>query len=132
MSKELLIIIPVYNEEGNIGKLLNEIKISKIGEMGDILVINDGSTDHTEKIVRDNGIEILNKPINMGYGSTLQLGYKYASRNGYAYIIQLDGDGQHSVSNIKVIYDALRGKDSLSKMGTDIVIGSIERWGYAP
>lgn len=117
MKKELLIIIPVYNEEGNIGALLQEMKRKQINELGDILVINDGSTDQTEEIVRENQVEILNKPINMGYGSTLQLGYKYADRKHYDYIIQLDGDGQHSVSNIKPIYKALQGK-------ADIVIGS--------
>lgn len=124
MKKQLLIIIPVYNEEGNIRTLLQKMKAQGIEEIGDILVINDGSTDTTEQIVREENIEILNKPINMGYGSTLQLGYKYASRNKYEYIIQLDGDGQHSVSNIKVVYDALVKKKGSSKLYPDIVIGS--------
>ena len=124
MSKELLIIIPVYNEEGNIGALLEMMKQDNIDQIGDILVINDGSTDKTENIVREKGIEILNKPINMGYGTALQVGYRYGYRNNYTYIIQLDGDGQHSVSNIGRIYNALKGESSSSNPPADIIIGS--------
>ncbi len=124
MEKQLLIIIPVYNEEESIGKLIEELKREHIDDIGDILVINDGSTDNTKDIVKHHNIDILNKPINMGYGSTLQLGYKYASRNAYKYIIQMDGDGQHDVSNINIIYDLLKKKDCESERCPDIVIGS--------
>lgn len=120
MKKELLIIIPVYNEEEAIGSLLDEIRAIGIEEHGDILVINDGSTDDTQRIVEEKQVDIINKPFNLGYGSTLQLGYKYATDKEYQYIIQIDGDGQHDLSNIKVVYDALtREYDQ-----PDIVIGS--------
>lgn len=124
MDRELLIIIPAYNEEKNIGSFIQKMKKSKIEDIADILVINDGSTDNTEAVVRQCEVDILNKPLNMGYGSTLQLGYKYAKERNYQYIIQIDGDGQHDASNIKVIIDALKGKSSKSTEQPDIVIGS--------
>lgn len=124
MKEKLLIIIPVYNEEENIEDLILKLKDADIEEIGHILVINDGSTDNTEALVRENGIDILNKPLNLGYGSTLQLGYKYAAKNDYDYIIQIDGDGQHDVANIKSIYDLLLGREGDFKDPPDIVIGS--------
>lgn len=124
MGRELLIIIPAYNEEENIGDFIQEMKKSKLEDIADILVINDGSTDNTETVVRQCEIDIINKPLNMGYGSTLQLGYKYAKEYNYQYIIQIDGDGQHDVSNIQVIIDALKGEGSISTERPDIVIGS--------
>lgn len=123
MKNKLLIIIPAYNEEKNIGAFIKKLKEAKIEALGDILVINDGSIDDTEDVVKSYGIDILNKPLNMGYGSTLQLGYKYAKRYDYEYIIQIDADGQHDVSNINVIYDVLV-KDSEDQSKPDIVIGS--------
>lgn len=120
MKKKVLIIIPVYNEEAAIGKLLDEMRKQNIEEIGDLLVINDGSTDKTQQIVEEKQVNILNKPFNLGYGSTLQLGYKYAVSNNYEYVIQIDGDGQHDLSNIQVVYDALVKKVNQP----DIVIGS--------
>lgn len=120
MRKKLLIIIPVYNEQEAIGSLLDEMVERNMDELGDILVINDGSTDHTQRIVEEKQIKIINKPFNLGYGSTLQLGYKYAVSNDYEYVIQIDGDGQHDLSNINVVYEALVE----SAAQPDIVIGS--------
>lgn len=120
LKKKLLIIIPVYNEEEAIGSLIDGMKDQGIEEIGDILIINDGSTDRTQHIVENKQVNIINKPLNLGYGSTLQLGYKYATNHDYQYLIQIDGDGQHDLSNIKVVYNALVEQ----KNGADIVIGS--------
>lgn len=120
MKKELLIIIPVYNEAEAIGNLIDEMRELEVDKLGDLLIINDGSTDRTQQIVEGKQVAILNKPMNLGYGSTLQLGYKYATSMHYEYVIQLDGDGQHNLSNIPVIYDALKRESDQP----DIVIGS--------
>lgn len=124
MKKELLIIIPAYNEEESIGAILNDIKKAGLLKIADVLVINDGSQDNTEKIVRDLKIPVLNQVNNMGYGSALQVGYKYAQKNGYEYVIQLDADGQHDVCNIMMLYDCLRNKDERFEEKPDIIIGS--------
>lgn len=124
MRKELLIIIPAYNEENNIGSVLNKIQEEGIDKIGDILVINDGSKDNTEKVVNSFKVNIINQVINMGYGSALQLGYKYAEKNGYEYVIQLDADGQHDICNINNIYNCLKNRENTFLNKPDIIIGS--------
>jgi glycosyltransferase involved in cell wall biosynthesis len=124
MRKKLLIMIPAYNEEESIGIVLNEMYEAGIDKIGDILVINDGSKDNTEKVARNFKVAIINQVCNMGYGSALQVGYKYAEKKGYEYVIQLDADGQHDICNIKVIYDCLKNKELRFGETPDIVIGS--------
>ena len=60
---------------------------------------------------------------NLGYGSGLQLGYKYAVRKDYCYVIQMDADGQHDVCNIPKIYETLQTRDANGEL-PDIVLGS--------
>jgi glycosyltransferase involved in cell wall biosynthesis len=83
----------------------------------DILVINDGSKDNTEKVAQDEKVMIISHPYNLGYGGALQTGYKYAVMAGYKYVIQIDGDGQHDTEDIRLIIEMMRA-------GSDIVIGS--------
>ena len=78
--KELLIIIPAYNEEKNIGDTLEGLKAAGIFEWADILVMNDASKDRTEEIVRQHDCQVVTHVYNLGYGSGLQIGYKYAVR----------------------------------------------------
>lgn len=124
MDKELLIMLPAYNEEKNIEIVLNKIYEAGIDEISDILVINDGSQDNTEKVARNFKVTILNQVCNMGYGAALQVGYKYAEKKDYEYVIQLDADGQHDICNIITIYDCLKNKDCIFTEIPDIVIGS--------
>lgn len=111
-----MLIIPVFNEEGNIGQVLEDIK--NMYPKLDILVVNDGSTDNTENIVKNQNTDILTHPYNLGYGGALQTGYKYAVLKQYNYVIQFDGDGQHKPEYISDIYNELK------KNSYDIVIGS--------
>lgn len=122
-GKEVLIIIPAYNEAQTIGTLLENIEKEKVFENCDILVVNDSSSDGTSDVVKARGHKVITHIYNLGYGSGLQTGYKYAKRMDYDYVIQLDADGQHDVSNISKIYDALMQKDE-NGIGPDIVIGS--------
>ena len=119
MRKRLLIIIPAYNEEKNIGDTLDGLKAAGIFEWADILVMNDASKDRTEEIVRQHGCQVVTHVYNLGYGSGLQIGYKYAVRKGYEYVIQMDADGQHDPCNIPVLYHRLLAEDC-----PDIVLGS--------
>lgn len=122
-KKELLIIIPAYNEEMNIGQVLEQLKAQPIARIADILVMNDASWDRTEEIARSEGVRCITHVFNLGYGSGLQGGYKYAVEHGYQYAIQLDADGQHDVCNVQELYDHLRqpGPDGRCP---DIVLGS--------
>ncbi len=122
-KKDVLIIIPAYNEASTIGSLLDELEKPEISHYTDILVMNDASTDRTSDIVRARGHAVVTHIYNLGYGSGLQLGYKYAKRHGYKYVIQMDADGQHDPSNVKNIYKALTTPDENGNT-PDIVLGS--------
>lgn len=130
-KKELLIIIPAYNEEKNIVKLLEQLEQPEIASIADVLIMNDASSDATNWIVKERGHDIVTHVFNLGYGSALQLGYKYAIRRGYQYVIQMDADGQHDVCNIPVIFQKLKTKDENGNY-PDIVLGSRFMDGSSP
>lgn len=111
-----LIIIPAYNEEGSIEKVVNNLT-EKFPQY-DYLVINDGSTDHTQSICNSNGYHVVNLVINMGIGGAVQTGYRYARDNNYDIAVQIDGDGQHDVSYLE---EMIR---QIEEGQADIVIGS--------
>lgn len=114
--KEGLIIIPAYNEEGAILKTVENIK--KEASKFDCIVINDCSTDETEKILVENNINHILLPINSGIGGAVQTGYLYAKRYGYAYAVQMDGDGQHDASYLDDMINEMINQKA------DMVIGS--------
>ncbi len=113
---DCLVVIPAYNEEKNVGRVLEEIRRLNINV--DIIVVNDGSGDKTEDVVREAGENVITLPYNLGYGGALQTGYKYAAGMGYNYVTQFDADGQHDPGDIPGILEQLRAG------GCDIVIGS--------
>jgi glycosyltransferase involved in cell wall biosynthesis len=115
-----LIVIPAYNEEENIGGVLDCILSHTAGRGFDLLVVDDGSADGTRAVCAGRGVSVVTAIFNMGYGAALKTAYKYAEDNGYDYIIQMDADGQHDVRNIDNIYEKLLDADTVC----DIVIGS--------
>lgn len=121
--KEILIIIPAYNEQKQIGTLLEKLSVPEIREIADILVMNDASTDQTRAVVKEHNVPLITHVYNLGYGGGLQVGYKYAVRHKYKYVIQMDADGQHDVCNILPIYRALTTPDEFGRL-PDIVLGS--------
>ena len=122
-KKEVLIIIPAYNEEKTITNLLEQLEQPEISELADVLVMNDASSDSTNWITKRRNHAVVTHVFNLGYGSGLQLGYKYAVRKKYHYVIQMDADGQHDVCNIPTIYKALTTPDEDGNL-PDIVLGS--------
>lgn len=122
-DKKLLIVIPAYNEEENITPVIEALKKIELPVEKDILVINDGSSDRTAEIVHNLGIKHITNVINLGYGGCLQVGYKYAFREKYDYLVQMDADGQHDPCNVEKIYEALVTGDENGKL-PDIVLGS--------
>ena len=111
-----IIIIPAYNEEKNIGAVLEGIQKKSPGFP--ILVINDGSSDNTEKVVLEHNAEVISLPYNSGYGIALQTGFLYAVKNNFSIVVQMDSDGQHDPSDIKNLIEAVQ------KDNCDVVIGS--------
>lgn len=111
----VLIIIPAYNEEANIKRVVDNL-IENYPYF-DYVIINDGSLDRTAEICRERGYHLVDLPVNLGLAGGFQAGLKYAYAGGYKYAIQLDGDGQHRPEYI----EAMRQK---MDEGYDIVIGS--------
>ena len=110
-----LIIIPAFNEEMNIVKVVDEI-IEKYPQY-DYVVINDGSSDDTAKICRKQGYELIDLPVNLGLAGAFQTGLKYAYIKKYDCAIQFDADGQHRPEYIGAMIKKI-------EEGYDIVIGS--------
>lgn len=108
-----VVVIPAYNEENSIGKVVSESK--KYVE--EVIVVDDGSVDHTAENSKKAGAKVIVHKTNIGYGAALQTGIKYALKNNADVIITLDGDGQHDPNHIPKFV-----KKILS--GSDIVIGS--------
>lgn len=118
--KKILLIIPAYNEEENILKTYNSIvNYNKNNKLKyDIIVINDGSKDNTQKILEENIIPHINLINNLGIGGAVQTGYKYAHYHNYDIAVQFDGDGQHDVRYVKNIIEPIIDDKA------DLVIGS--------
>lgn len=119
---KLLLILPAYNEEENIVNTVSQIldfkkKFSCDVEI-DYIVINDGSTDSTQKVCKNNNINCLTLIQNLGIGGAVQTGYMYAFANEYDIAVQFDGDGQHDIASLpSLIRPILENK-------ADFVIGS--------
>lgn len=102
---KILLIIPAYNEQENILNVCKIIEESKVEV--DYVVINDGSTDDTLKILKENNINHINLVHNLGIGGAVQTGYKYALEKGYDIAIQFDGDGQHDINYVETICEPI-------------------------
>ena len=113
---KIAVIIPAYNEEGAIGRLLDEVK-QHVPDL-DVIVINDGSTDGTASLARSKGVKVLDLPCNLGVGGAVQTGFRHACDRGYRYVIRIDGDGQHPPSEIPKLINAMKESDA------DLIIGS--------
>ena len=115
-SREVIIVIPAYNEENNIIPLIKSIR-NKVSN-ADILVIDDGSIDRTARVAEKAGALVIRLPFNMGYGAALQTGFKYALMRRYRYVIQMDADGQHDTESIFALFSEVEKEDA------DVIIGS--------
>lgn len=116
-KNDTLIIIPAFNEAWNIAALLRELHQHAPG--CDILVVNDSSEDDTSSVARNTQLaHVLDLPYNMGIGTAVQLGFKFALTHGYRFALQCDADGQHPPQEIARLLKLVH----LNK--ADVVIGS--------
>ena len=111
-----IVIIPAYNEISNIRTTVRDILDHAPGF--DYVIINDCSQDGTMRFCTEQGMNIINLPVNLGIGGAVQTGYLYAWRNGYDVAVQFDGDGQHDASYLGEMADFLQAQQA------DMVIGS--------
>lgn len=119
-NPKVLLIIPAYNEEKNILTVYKNIcdYNKKAKTKLDVVFINDGSVDATEKILCENNINHIKLIQNLGIGGAVQTGYKYALYNDYDIAIQFDGDGQHNVNYVEALIKPILEEN------VDMTIGS--------
>lgn len=119
-NPKVLLIIPAYNEEKNILTVYKNIcdYNKKAKTKLDVIFINDGSIDNTEKILCENNINHIRLIQNLGIGGAVQTGYKYALYNDYDIAIQFDGDGQHNVNYVEALIKPILEEN------VDMTIGS--------
>lgn len=99
------ILMPVYNEETTVEAVLDAIRRYHQGE---ILVVNDGSTDKTAEVLAErDDILVLPHPENLGYGKSLIDGFAFAQFAGLRRVITMDCDGQHEPRHIPQFFEAL-------------------------
>jgi glycosyltransferase involved in cell wall biosynthesis len=120
----ILAIIPAYNEEDALATTVREL-VDCCPSI-DYLVVNDGSSDNTERVCLENGIRHITLPVNTGLSSAVRTGMKYARRNDYDAVVQFDADGQHLPEYILPMARALESDQA------DIVIASRVLAGEAP
>ncbi|MDT2858617.1 glycosyltransferase family 2 protein [Lactococcus lactis] len=120
VEPKILLIIPAYNESEGITQVVQKVEQYRIKSkyMIDYIVINDGSTDNEEEILRKNKINHVELIQNLGIGGAVQTGYKYALEKGYDIAIQYDGDGQHDIESLPCLIEPL-----LSEVA-DFTVGS--------
>lgn len=113
-KKKALVIIPTYNESENIAELIPEIL--KQGEIIETLIVDDNSPDGTAEIVKEimksnPKVHLLEREKKMGLGSAYIAGFKYAIRDKYDYIIEMDADFSHNPENLKDLLKAIEIND---------------------
>lgn len=119
MGSKTMALIPAYNEELTIASVIKGVKkYVKKRLINKILVVDDASTDRTAEIARKAGADVITHVINRGYGGAQRTGQKIALMEGYDYIVQLDGDGQHNPKYIPKLLETLKNNDY------DMVLGS--------
>jgi dolichol-phosphate mannosyltransferase len=122
MEKEKLVIIPTFNEKENIQDIVLEI----MGLEGDfeLLVIDDGSPDGTASIVKSlqeqfpERLHLMERKGKLGLGTAYIEGFKYALKNGYAFIFEMDADFSHNPKDLLKLFEACSDPE------VDMVIGS--------
>lgn len=113
-TKDILLIVPAYNEEENI-----EGVVASLRESGySFVVINDGSTDGTGTLLDKLRAPHVDLVENLGIGGAVQTGYKYALAHGFKIGVQFDGDGQHDAGYVDRLVSPLLRNEA------DIAVGS--------
>jgi glycosyltransferase involved in cell wall biosynthesis len=111
-----LAIVPAYNEEASIGRVIDEIRV--LDPAFDVVVVDDGSVDQTAAVAYERGVHVVRLPFNLGIGGAMQTGYRFALEHGYDLAVQIDGDGQHDPRELpKILQPLLDGR-------ADLVVGS--------
>ena len=103
------VLIPTYNNERTLKRVIDGV----FAQTKDIIIVNDGSTDSTSKILKDySHLEQIHLPKNKGKGNALRQGFKKAIELKFDYAITIDSDGQHFPEDIPVFLNTLEASDT--------------------
>jgi dolichol-phosphate mannosyltransferase len=114
MTQRTLVAIPVYNEEKYIDRVIPRV----LEFASDVLVIDDGSSDRTPALLANYPVEVIRHARNRGYGHSLQDAFRWASVDGFDWVITMDCDEQHEPEAIPAFRDAIEADDA------DVISGS--------
>jgi len=105
----VLAVVPAFNEQESVGRTIEELV--SVNPSVDVLVVDDGSGDHTAQVARQAGAIVCQLPYNLGVGGAMRAGYRYALRHDYDVAVQVDADGQHDPTYLKALVDELDTAD---------------------
>lgn len=113
MQPTKCVVIPAHNEDRTVGKVV----FDSLKHANRVIVVDDGSTDDTVDVARDNGAKVIELGKNYGYGFAITTGFNVA-KEIYDIVVTIDADGQHNPSEIPILLEPI------VKDEADIVIGS--------
>jgi glycosyltransferase involved in cell wall biosynthesis len=123
---DTVVFIPAWNEEANLPAVLDALH-AELPET-DVLVVDDGSTDHTADVAREHGATVHSLGRNVGLRFGIAAGYRYALDHGYAYCGRVDADGQHPPRELARLLALVRAGECDVAVGSRFVSGE----GYLP
>jgi len=130
-----LVIIPTYNEKGNIGRIIDAVQ--SLAMTFDILVVDDNSPDGTANIVRQKQTEypgrihLLERKTKDGLGTAYIAGFRYALAREYAYVFEMDADFSHSPSDLPRLREACEREGGHLSVGSRYIKGGkVENWPF--
>ena len=113
-SERVLVVIPALNANPTIGRIVTE----SLAAAGEVLVVDDGSSDGTGEAAKAAGAMVIRHEINRGKGAALSTAFAWALERGYGAVVTLDADGQHVPAEIPRFIECRR------ETGADLIIGS--------
>jgi len=107
-------VIPCFNEGGRVGEVVRGVR----EYVAHVIVVDDGSTDETASNAAVAGAEVRRHQLNRGKGAALRTGLARAGEQGFAWVLTMDGDGQHLPADVPALFDAAE------RAGAKLIVGN--------